>query len=215
MTTQDKILLTACEVFAQRGYHAATTGEICALAEANVASVSYYFRGKQNLYQEIWKVLYADEERFMQESQTLSVIPEDRLQAIIRHHVEAAFSLERSSWFIRLIYREVANPSPLYQDLMVSYMEPMRQFFSGMVRALLPASTPEEVVRTCGLCIHGPLHGLLSYRIRMEERERRTNMPNRPKEAQAPMNMNQDVLIRNIYTFALGGIKALQKQNLN
>lgn len=210
MTTQDKILLAACEVFARRGYHTATTGEICEMAAANVASVSYYFRGKQNLYHEVWKVLYAGEERFMQESRNLALTPEDRLLALIRHHVEAAFSPERPSWFIRLIYREVANPSPLYQELAGSCLEPMRQFFAGIVLELLPAGTPEEVVRACGLCIHGPLHGLISYRIRMEEREQRNDIPSHLKDNKIPLVMRQETLVSHIYTFALGGIRSIQ-----
>lgn len=210
MTTQDKIRLAACKVFARRGYHTATTGEICDMAEANVASVSYYFRGKQNLYHEVWKLLYADEELFMHESRTLALKPEDRLLALIRHHVEAAFSSERPSWFIRLIYREVANPSPLYQELATSCLEPMRQFFAGIVQDLLPSGTPEEVVRACGLCIHGPLHGLISYRIRMEEREQRTDIPCHLKNNRIPQIMSPDTLVSHIYTFALGGIRSIQ-----
>src|ERR1700742_1823513 len=48
--TQRRLLLAAGEIFAERGYHAATIKEITDRAGASLASVNYHFRDKAELY---------------------------------------------------------------------------------------------------------------------------------------------------------------------
>ncbi|MBW2127416.1 MAG: helix-turn-helix transcriptional regulator [Deltaproteobacteria bacterium] len=43
---QEKTGWSACEVFAEKGYRAATIADICGRAKANVAAVNYYFGDK-------------------------------------------------------------------------------------------------------------------------------------------------------------------------
>ncbi len=50
-----RILNTAGPIFAHKGYEAATVREICDQAEVNLASVNYYFGGKERLYIETVK----------------------------------------------------------------------------------------------------------------------------------------------------------------
>jgi AcrR family transcriptional regulator len=48
--TKNRLLEAAGQVFSEKGYELATVREICDRAEANVASVNYYFGDKQRLY---------------------------------------------------------------------------------------------------------------------------------------------------------------------
>ena len=48
--TRDRLLEAAGEVFAQKGFLAASVGEITERAGANRAAVNYYYRTKEDLY---------------------------------------------------------------------------------------------------------------------------------------------------------------------
>lgn len=52
--TRRRLFDAASEVFARKGYKSANVAEICKFAGANVASVNYYFSGKESLYKEAY-----------------------------------------------------------------------------------------------------------------------------------------------------------------
>jgi TetR/AcrR family transcriptional regulator, regulator of cefoperazone and chloramphenicol sensitivity len=51
--TRQRLLSCACEIFAEKGYRAATVAEICQRAEANIAAVNYHFGSKEILYDHV------------------------------------------------------------------------------------------------------------------------------------------------------------------
>ena len=53
--TRSRILNSACELFAEKGYRGARVADICERAGANVAAVNYYFGDKAALYTEAWQ----------------------------------------------------------------------------------------------------------------------------------------------------------------
>ncbi len=55
--TRDRLLKVATELFAKQGFDATSTAEICQLAKANVAAITYHFGTKDNLYNEVLRGL--------------------------------------------------------------------------------------------------------------------------------------------------------------
>jgi AcrR family transcriptional regulator len=51
---RDRLLDSAEELFCEHGFEGASIRDIAASADCNVASVNYYFGGKEKLYQEVW-----------------------------------------------------------------------------------------------------------------------------------------------------------------
>ena len=51
----DRLLDAAEELFCERGFEGTSIRDIAASAECNVASVNYYFGGKEKLYEEVWR----------------------------------------------------------------------------------------------------------------------------------------------------------------
>lgn len=50
-----KLLRAAAELFAEKGFDAVSTRDLCNKAEVNVAAISYYFGGKEGLYLEVFQ----------------------------------------------------------------------------------------------------------------------------------------------------------------
>ena len=52
---RDRLLDSAEELFCEYGFDGASIRDIAASADCNIASVNYYFGGKEKLYQEVWR----------------------------------------------------------------------------------------------------------------------------------------------------------------
>ncbi len=52
---RDRLLDSAEELFCEHGFSGASIRDIAASADCNIASVNYYFGGKEKLYQEVWR----------------------------------------------------------------------------------------------------------------------------------------------------------------
>jgi AcrR family transcriptional regulator len=52
---QERLLSAAEELFCEHGYKGTSIRDIASSADCNIASVNYYFGGKNNLYVEVWR----------------------------------------------------------------------------------------------------------------------------------------------------------------
>ena len=59
-----RLLATAGELFAERGYNGVSTRELAKAADVNVSAIAYYFRGKKGLYRAVFKQLIEDTNPF-------------------------------------------------------------------------------------------------------------------------------------------------------
>ncbi|MFK7694435.1 TetR family transcriptional regulator [Paenibacillus sp. HJGM_3] len=61
-----RIILAAKQLFASQGYDCTTVRQICEEAGANVALVSYYFGGKENLFYELFNQFFTGSKDIME-----------------------------------------------------------------------------------------------------------------------------------------------------
>ena len=54
-SAQERLLNAAEELFCEKGFEGTSIRDIAASAGCNIASVNYYFGGKQQLYEQVWK----------------------------------------------------------------------------------------------------------------------------------------------------------------
>jgi len=69
--TRERLLDAAEELFAGKGFHAASVREITQRADSNIAAVNYYFGGKTNLYRAVFE-------------RRLATLRDSRLDAVAR-----------------------------------------------------------------------------------------------------------------------------------
>lgn len=146
---RQRLLEAAGEVFAQRGFKAATIQEISQRANANIASVNYHFRDKESLYREVFRhAMEQSRERYlaypMDESERR---PAQRLKLEMRRYLNVMFSRDRTPWQAMVFFREMIEPTDVFDSLVAEQMAPYQKIIESLVRDLVGPQTNEHVVR--------------------------------------------------------------------
>lgn len=142
--TRDRLLETAEEMFADFGFEGTSVRKICDRAGANIAAVNYHFGNKKNLYAEAIKFAHANCVRGVDLPPWPSEAPmEEQLRDFIRAVVARMVEVPRAS-SIRLMTREMTEPTPEGADAVREYIQPMAERLYAMVTALAPAASHHE-----------------------------------------------------------------------
>jgi len=157
--TQQRLLQAAGEVFAEKGFQAATVREICARAEVNnIAAVNYYFGDKESLYEE---ALRAAASCGLSGSLPLewpaSAPPALRLQMLIRGLIEKVVlsDVDRPRWHMQLMMRELSQPSAAGVRFVREFIRPVYEQLWSILREVLPKDTPEKQLHLVAFSIVG------------------------------------------------------------
>ena len=155
--TEQRLLEAAGEVFAARGFRAATVREICQRAGANVAAINYHFGDKEGLY---FAVLKSGSEAALKKyPPTLDLGPTataaERLHAFVRSLLFRIVDKGQPSWHGKLIAHEMAEPTKALTALIDDVYGPVLQQLESIVQELLGRRTPPPVLRQCLLSILG------------------------------------------------------------
>jgi len=151
--TRQSLLMTAAEIFAEKGYRDATIAEICERAGTNIAAVNYHFGSKQALYIEAWRHAFSESIKAHPPSGGVrdDAPPEERL----RGHITATLSRmadenNREFWFMQ---REMANPTGLLEEVLREEIRPLQRRTAGLVRELLGPLVSDGEAKFCEISI--------------------------------------------------------------
>lgn len=147
--TRWRLLQAATEVFAEVGYHAATTREICRRAEVNLASIHYYYGDKAELYREVFRLPFLSDTNVFS---TLDITQTNRAEALKSFYQWFFPPLAEEDpmlqLFLRLHAREEAEPSGVLDDAMVQAFRPSHENMQALLcRELLLKKADAEVDR--------------------------------------------------------------------
>jgi AcrR family transcriptional regulator len=138
-STRGKILATALQVFAERGFDGARTRDIADRAGANLGLITYYFQNKEALWREAVARAFAE---LQQELAVVTPGDDERLQLeqLARRFVRF---VARRPEFMRLMNDEGKRDSPRMRWLADRFVKPMHEALRQLVeraqaRGLLP-----------------------------------------------------------------------------
>src|SRR5262249_37656180 len=142
--TQQRLLDAAEEVFAEKGFKAASIPDISKKAGANVAAINYYFGDKERLY--IAAVKYAhrgctDGPPFPDWAPNTPTVQE--LRDYIRV-MTPRLMRPQSPASLQLMMREMVQPTAACVEVVREYIQPMAQKLGGILTELLPQLTDRE-----------------------------------------------------------------------
>ncbi|AKJ31061.1 transcriptional regulator, TetR family [Caldimonas brevitalea] len=141
---RQRLLDEATRIFAQKGYAAASTREICQAAGANVASIHYHFGDKEALYR---AVLVEPIERIVEhlppfDDETLSLA-----EAMRRMFGAFLLPLTDDSGLqdvVRIHLREMVEPTPMLRDVVEHYVVPHHQALLRLLARHCRVASPDD-----------------------------------------------------------------------
>jgi AcrR family transcriptional regulator len=155
--TQQRLLHTAGQIFAERGFEGTTIREICQEAKVNIAAVNYYFRDKERLYIEAVKqACQEDNDRVPLPNWPAGVPAETRLRDFIRVVAERMLENSHRRWQTQLILREMAHPTAACSEWVQEQIRPTAQVLGGILKELIPNAS-ERSINLIGFSIMGQL----------------------------------------------------------
>jgi AcrR family transcriptional regulator len=152
LETEQRLLEAAGQVFADRGFAAATVREICERAEANIAAINYHFGDKLGLYQAVFRHASACGET-QPEAAELSGPPTARLHAWTLGFLRGLIAKDRAGWPGRLMARELADPSPILAEYIERGARPRYALLLEILAAAHPALSDESLRRSAASVI--------------------------------------------------------------
>jgi AcrR family transcriptional regulator len=161
---RERLLETAGEIFAEKGFKGATVREIIDRAGVNLAAVNYYFRDKERLYIEAVKHAVCGEPEAMRLEWPPDTSPRVKLHDFIRFQLRKFLDPSRPAWLARLMMRELTQPSEACAELVRDYVEPRSKILLGILRELLPLHTPRSKLFLTAFSIVGQCHFYCSHR---------------------------------------------------
>jgi TetR/AcrR family transcriptional regulator, regulator of cefoperazone and chloramphenicol sensitivity len=197
--TRLQLLEVAGRVFADRGYAHATSKEICALAQANIAAVNYHFGGKDGLYSAVLEEAHA---RLVSIDLVTEITQSkangaEKLRLLLRKIVKEAAQRDENTWELRVLSREVVAPTPLMDGMMKNQVQPKAKMLIGMIAELLGVPPTHPAASRSTVSIIGPCIFLLV-----------TN-PDWQKKIFPTLLADSEELVDHMVTFAVGGLQAI------
>lgn len=154
-SSRSRLLSTAGEAFAEKGFDRATAREICITAGVNPAAVNYYFGTKDGLYE---AVLQEAHRRILDIETQAGAIPEAaspevKLESFLRLIIPRLFATPRDSWHLRVIAREMANPTPAFNNLVENEILPKSIILRTIIAEYLECPLESAVVSHCSISV--------------------------------------------------------------
>jgi AcrR family transcriptional regulator len=204
--TRERLLQAALEVFAERGYGAATIREICGRADANVAAVHYHFGDKRKLYEAIYGRLFET----LRARRTRFLPPEAPAEQRLRVHIQALFEeiflcdgdSDRQVQLSTIYLSEMARPTEVLDLIVSEHLEPDARELYKIVAAMLDTSPTDPLAIDCAASVIGQI--LYYYHA--------TPIIARLHPDRPPVAERLDALIEQVWQFSLGGIEHAKRK---
>lgn len=153
--TRQRLLEAAGEIFAEKGFRAATVREICDRAEANIAAINYHFRDKEGLYTEVLRYTHCCEAIKPEETaaQLQGMPPEQKLLAYIRLFIQHILQDGRPTWPGKLMVREMIDPTFALDLIVEEEIRPRSLLLRQILREVAGPGPDEEQLALCVISV--------------------------------------------------------------
>lgn len=200
---RDRLLDAAEELFCEHGFEGASIRDIAAAAKCNIASVNYYFGGKEKLYEEVWRrhlitmrvARLASIDKVMSQDEGVPRL-EDLLLSYANAFIEPLVGENRRGWFIKLMSREMIDrhlpPNMFIEEMIIPVMTALQEALVKTCPGLEESKARLAILSVVGQLIHT---------VGAETMFEQTDSPDIPK-------FELTEVVNHIVEFSAAGIRA-------
>lgn len=155
--TELRLLEAAGEVFAEKGYRAATIRDIIKRAKANIAAVNYHFGDKEKLYAATFRhARKACTAAFpMFDPAQAGASPRERLHTYVRSLFLRMLDTGRPAWQWKLMAREMIEPTPVLDEMVEETIRPEFENLRKLIAEITGYGVDELRTRRCAWSVVG------------------------------------------------------------
>ncbi len=200
--TRERLLDAAGKLFAERGFEATSVRDITSEAGCNVASVNYYFGGKENLYVEAFRALLAELRDIRIETirRDMARVVEPTLEYFLETFAAGflgpIMAEGRGRQFVVIINREMADPHLPRELFVEEFLSPMMAEAGEALLRVAPTLDP-AAARLCLMSMVSQLLHALMFRKHFVPDGRPPVLPG-----------DFEAHVKHIVRFTAGGIRA-------
>ena len=146
--TREALIEAAAIVFAEKGYEGGSVRDITRRAQANQAAINYHFGGKEGLYREVLRMVFA----VLKESDVLdaerldSLEPTEALRLFVRQMLLPLLKRSVLARYIKILNWEILQRTDIFQDLAMAENASLVTSAERLVRRFLGESASAEEV---------------------------------------------------------------------
>ena len=162
---RDRLFDSAEELFCEQGFEGTSVRDIAASAKCNIASVNYYFGGKEKLYHEVWRrylitmrdTRIASIDKVMSQNDGKPPL-EDLLKSFAEAFIGSLVDESRARRFCKLMAREMIDqhlPANMFVDNIITpTLAAMRGALVRACPGLNESKIPFVVLSIVGQLLH-------------------------------------------------------------
>ena len=148
MTTREKILTAATELFIERGFDKTTVRDICTAAGVNIAAINYHFKGKQHLIESIIDSIVKRRSEYRLKRLTERTVNNEQewrqviIDFINNMVLDNVLGEKNDFILVRLFMSSLKNPPEFFDKIHRKYLEPLDRELIRYIKMGLPDDAP-------------------------------------------------------------------------
>ncbi len=152
---RSRLITSALRLFAEKGFEAATTREICDAAVANISSIRYYFGDKAGLYRAVFTELIDETKRHSNIATYLDLPLVEALARFFTEFLEPLKKGEEIRLVMKLHFREMIEPTGIRQQETDSKIKPQHDALVAILKEHLGLQRIDTDVHRLAFAIIG------------------------------------------------------------
>lgn len=204
LDSKEKILYSACKLFALKGFKQTTVRDICADSGSYQISINYYFGSKENLFKEalLKSFEFLGFREFLSEIEGMSA--EERLYQIMRYRIELTFACGEKSWFFDIMSKEFNVNMDLLRPLVPQTVAGFLEYLHCVLKEISPEADEFDLQYCCFLFMSQSFSLAVNTFVRQKFFT---------SDTPAPQEIER--FARKMTFYMLQGLKASEKEKIN